>query len=769
MFLLTASICNASVNAGTKVYPAARASMGSFDVNGGVWEKAWRKSPLVGGFEQWDSPEAPGVPMYMKVAYTGEQILVGLVCVEPNMAELTASKRDVFAGENVKVFFKTASGTCYGVAVNPAGGLQILHGGISSSAVRAAARLYQDRWHAEIAINLREVGIDPSKEKLIAFNVCRNRYLGGSHEAMKWTEIGGTQDKAYHSGYIAFSPSARGLWREAVSIYRRSHRPIVVYGPFRFVGGLEQYGRRQVSDRMLGLYRLEEEIRGLAEEKKRLSQYLQVLYIFQEPVGTKIHDIGGDDTVVNLDIDANGGAKLSGGVLQIQRPALIASPGRAQNLVDACRKAGELTVEAWIKPANLTQEGPARIVTLSADASRRNFTLGQQGTRFVARLRTTETSDNGIPSLQTPEGAVKRELTHVAYTRDRAGVAKLYVNGEEVVRRRVGGNLSNWDRGFRLALANELTQDRPWLGEIHRLAIYSHALDAGELQQNVAADEEERGREGGGEQSSSQKKRAAEQLAQVRQWRKAVAALYPHDRFGKEGAWGRQREQHLVALYAFDHETGRVIRDLSPIRKPPLDLFVRDPRAVLWMPDCLIVREDTVISSRRPATEIINRCRRSGEISIEVWGGTLDKDQDGPARIVTLSKDPLRRNFTLGQSKGAYVARLRTTRTSPNGTPAVETDQHQVQQIPTHLVYTRDRSGKAAIYVSNHVGARRNVPGDLSNWDETFRLALGNELTGDRPWHGMLAVVAIYDISIEPWLIGRHCNMGPCDAVVIGK
>jgi len=67
-------------------------------------------------------------------------------------------------------------------------------------------------------------------------------------------------------------------------------------------------------------------------------------------------------------------------------------------------RAQALTIEAWIKPANSTQAGPARIVTLSKDTGGRNFTLGQKAGVYEVRFRTTTTSANGEPALSSPGG-----------------------------------------------------------------------------------------------------------------------------------------------------------------------------------------------------------------------------------------------------------------------------------------------------------------------------------------------------------------------------
>jgi hypothetical protein len=51
----------------------------------------------------------------------------------------------------------------------------------------------------------------------------------------------------------------------------------------------------------------------------------------------------------------------------------------------------------------------------------------------------------------------------------------------------VGGDFSGWTSNYRLGLANEMTKDHPWLGEIHLVAIYDRALTADEVGQNYGA------------------------------------------------------------------------------------------------------------------------------------------------------------------------------------------------------------------------------------------------------------------------------------------
>ena len=77
-------------------------------------------------------------------------------------------------------------------------------------------------------------------------------------------------------------------------------------------------------------------------------------------------------------------------------------------------------------------------------------------TLLMYGLRSTATDSNGRPSVATPAGSLTMELTHVVYTRNFSGEAKIYIDGTQVSSKTVGGNLSNWNQSYGFALANEL-------------------------------------------------------------------------------------------------------------------------------------------------------------------------------------------------------------------------------------------------------------------------------------------------------------------------
>jgi hypothetical protein len=224
-----------------------------------------------------------------------------------------------------------------------------------------------------------------------------------------------------------------------------------------------------------------------ADTARRVENGLEAIYDFEEGAGTVVHDRSRTDQPLHLQIESPQTARWQKGALVISGATKIASAAPAKRIVDAIQRSGSLTIEAWVKPENSEQNGPARIATLSADPSHRNFTLGQDGNHYDVRLRTSQTNENGIPSLASQDGTLAAELTHVAYTREAGAKATIYVNGKARAQAQVAGDLANWSGDFRLALANELTGERPWRGELHLVAIYSRALTIDEIGQNLAA------------------------------------------------------------------------------------------------------------------------------------------------------------------------------------------------------------------------------------------------------------------------------------------
>ena len=214
---------------------------------------------------------------------------------------------------------------------------------------------------------------------------------------------------------------------------------------------------------------------------------LVALYDFRLAKGSIVKDRSGVGKPLDLKIENPKNVRRTKGTLEVLGKTLIRSDKPAAKVFNAVRRSGEITIEAWVRPANAKQDGPARMVTLSGGSSERNFTLGQEGDKVDVRLRTTKTSGNGIPSLNSPGRSLAPRLTHIVYTRNRGGRARLFLNGKQQAEKRVPGAMANWNGKYRLALANELSSDRPWLGTFHLVAIYSRDLSVGEVAQHFKA------------------------------------------------------------------------------------------------------------------------------------------------------------------------------------------------------------------------------------------------------------------------------------------
>lgn len=215
---------------------------------------------------------------------------------------------------------------------------------------------------------------------------------------------------------------------------------------------------------------------------QRVTYNLVSVYNFQEGSGSVVHDVSGN-TPIDLTIQHPGNVTwLSGGGLRVNTGTIIKSSGAATRMHQALNASGEFSFEAWVKPDNASQAGPSRIATMSSNTSNRNFMLGQDGSNYIFRSRTTSGGDsNGLPQISANPSVVN--LQHVVYTWI-AGTEKLYINGQLKYTGTRNGNLTNWNSNYAFALCNEMTLDRAWLGDLHLVAVYCQELDLNEVNQN---------------------------------------------------------------------------------------------------------------------------------------------------------------------------------------------------------------------------------------------------------------------------------------------
>jgi hypothetical protein len=154
----------------------------------------------------------------------------------------------------------------------------------------------------------------------------------------------------------------------------------------------------------------------------------------------------------------------------------------------------------------------------------------------------------------------------------------------------------------------------------------------------------------------------------------------------------------------------------------------------------------------------------TGEFSIETWVA--------PAVVATNLSDMVSysggdtlRNFTLAQTNQDYDFLLRSSNsTGLNGMPQLQTPDATMalQATLQHVVLTYDPINGRQIYVN---GVNQNIPdpqkgGTISNWDTTFALVLGSEVSGDDAFQGEIKFLAIHQRALTAAQVMQNFNAG---------
>ena len=225
---------------------------------------------------------------------------------------------------------------------------------------------------------------------------------------------------------------------------------------------------------------------------------------------------------------------------------------------------------------------------------------------------------------------------------------------------------------------------------------------------------------------------------------------------------GARVETGLVAKFEFKTGTGTIAYDTSGV-EPALNLdFSGD---VTWVGGwgVQVQNKGKLQGTSAGSRKIHDLIGTSGEYSVEAWVAPANVTQT-MSYIVSYSGGPTQRNMTLGQTMYNYDAFLRSTTTSANGQPGLSTPSAQrlLQATLQHVVMTYDPVNGRRIYVNGTLatGGDPQRGGSLSQWDNTFALVLGNEVSGDRPWSGVLRFVAVYNKALQAADIKANFDAG---------
>jgi hypothetical protein len=215
-----------------------------------------------------------------------------------------------------------------------------------------------------------------------------------------------------------------------------------------------------------------------------------------------------------------------------------------------------------------------------------------------------------------------------------------------------------------------------------------------------------------------------------------------------------------IAKYEFQTGNGYTAYDTSGI-DPAADLTITGN--VLWAGGwgINVGAGGKAQASTSGSSKLFNMIQATGEFSVEAWVAPALVAVDN-SYMVSYSGGDATRNFTLGQTNQDYDFMLRSSNSDLNGMAQLKTPDAAMllQASLQHVVLTYDPINGRQIYVN---GVNAGVPdpqkgGTISNWDNTFALVLGNEVSGDRSWQGLIKFVAIHNRAMSAAQVMQNFN-----------
>ncbi len=434
----------------------------------------------------------------------------------------------------------------------------------------------------------------------------------------------------------------------------------------------------------------------VTDASSRVTSGIQVLYEFEEQSGEVVNDVSGNSNPEDLDIiTPENTAWTPNGLESLYSGANIRAQSVDSKIRTNCVASNEITLEVWIQPEFVPQSS-RRIFTYSLSGSFRNFSIISEGDHYEFRLTTTETDLNGLPALSSTSGTQTGELTHLVYTRQSDGTAKVYVNGVLDTSGVIPGDLSRFKDNYWLGISSEPLGGLEWRGMFYLAAVYDRALSDFEVQHNYSIGtpvdrvpaftiqpEDQYIVEG---ESILLDSYAVSVLPLTYQWTKnGVAipgetnrklnlsnlgsldngAVFANTATTSEGTTfsntatvhvtpqGERVNNGAQIMYTFSEGSGNTLNDVSGVGAP-LNLTIFSADAVQWENHGLRINTTPSVVTTNSATKVISAIKSSNEITIEAWVSSSNLTQSSPARILTVSADGSNRDFSLGQNNDSY-------------------------------------------------------------------------------------------------------------------
>jgi hypothetical protein len=218
---------------------------------------------------------------------------------------------------------------------------------------------------------------------------------------------------------------------------------------------------------------------------------------------------------------------------------------------------------------------------------------------------------------------------------------------------------------------------------------------------------------------------------------------------------GTRVEDAQIALFTFSEGTGDVTMDSSGFGDP----ITLQITGMEWVEGGLHNINGKAQASLEDSRKLFDAITPVGEYTVEAWLVPDNTTQDGPARIVSYSESTTVRNFALGQNAIYYQLRNRTAASNANGNPALEALDPQVDTVLQHVVATFDQNVGRKIYINGQLALEEDAPDTLA-WTDTQIFVIGNEVTDNRTWQGVLNLVSIHNRALTDVEVAQNYEAG---------
>ena len=233
---------------------------------------------------------------------------------------------------------------------------------------------------------------------------------------------------------------------------------------------------------------------------------------------------------------------------------------------------------------------------------------------------------------------------------------------------------------------------------------------------------------------------------------------------GTIAAGGARYDANIVAKYMFETGQLNIAYDTSGV-EPAADLTINDNTLVTWAGGwgLTFAPGGKAQASTSGSLKIAQLIQGTGEYSFEAWVNPNNVTQT-EAYIMSYSGSDTTRNATLAQSAVSYEGRTRSSVTDTNGKPPMITAaaENAAQAALTHVVMTYDPVNGQTFYVNGQPLPDKDPAGggSLANWDSTFALTLGSEVTGKEQWAGTIKFAAVHSRALTPAQVLQNFNAG---------